>query len=68
MTKTPIVSNYQVPNGLQVYKFTSYAVDSIKHTVLLNLLSLLSALFSTVILQKISIKNTIYQKKKSVKS
>ena len=42
-------------------------VDSIKRTVLLNVLSLLSILFSTVISKK-SIKNTVYQEKKSVKS
>ena len=40
-----------------------YSVDSIKRTVLLNILSLLSVLFSTVISKKISIKNTVYQEK-----
>ena len=48
-----------------------YSVDSIKCTVLLNVLSLLSILFSTVVqqlFQKISIKNTVFQEKKSVKS
>ena len=38
-----------------------YSVDSIKRTVLSNVLSLLSVLFSTVIFKKISIKNTVYQ-------